>query len=93
MYADVDRKGLPCKKATRLLGSGAWLRDVVRKCDGGHSHGKPLRGQRVKAAGAYLSEFCDLLAPAYKSSCMTAGLSVASGYLAGGVCCKHRVPL
>ena len=48
MYADVDRKGLLCKKATQLLGSGAWLRDVVRKCDGCHSHGKPLRGQRVK---------------------------------------------
>ena len=63
MYADVDLKGPPYKKAARLLGSGTWLRDV-RKCNG-----YPLRGQRAKAAGAYPSEFCDLLAAACRNLC------------------------
>ena len=69
MYADVDRRGLPYKKATRLLGSGTWLKGVVRRCDGRHKHGKPLRGLRARAAGAYPSEFCELLAGAYKNHC------------------------
>lgn len=66
MYEDIDCVGLPSRKATRVLGSGEWIRAVVQVCGGGRAHAKPLRGLRAKLAGAYPSGFCGLLAGALK---------------------------
>ena len=67
MYED-DRDGaLPNKKATRIVCTAPWLKEVVRQCTGDHLHGPPLRGSRAKAAGAYPKEFCSLLASACAS--------------------------
>lgn len=38
MYDDPEREGPPNKKATRIIGTGPWLRDVISKCDGSHVH-------------------------------------------------------
>lgn len=66
MYNDPERQGLPNRKATRIIGTGPWLRDVVSRCDGAHAHGPPLRGKRAKLAGAYPWGFCWALAGACK---------------------------
>ena len=53
MYDDDDRVGDANHKPTRIMTTAPWFESVVRKCDGEHVHGPPLRGARAKAAGAY----------------------------------------
>lgn len=67
MFDDPEREGLPNRKATRLVATAPWLRDVVQCCDGQHLHGPPLRGKRAKLAGAYPWGFCWKLARACKA--------------------------
>ena len=64
-YEDRDRVGLPNRKPTRILGTGTWIKPVVKTCHGEHQHGKPLRGSRAKLAGACPWGFCRALATSY----------------------------
>ena len=64
-YEDEDRVGLPNRKPTRILGTGSWIKPVVKTCRGEHAHGRPLRGSRAKLAGAYPWGFCRALASSY----------------------------
>ena len=58
-YCDHERIGPPNRKPTRIVGSGVWIKSIARCCHGGHVHGRPLRGSRAKAAGAYPWGFCE----------------------------------
>ena len=65
-YSDETRKGDPNRKPTRIITNAPWLEGVQRRCPGNHVHGPPLRGARARRAGAYPTEFCQLLADALR---------------------------
>ena len=64
-YCDHERVGPPNRKPTRIVGSGTWVKSIARCCHGGHVHGRPLRGSRAKAAGAYPWGFCEEFGKAF----------------------------
>ena len=63
-FADAFRLGLPTQKPTRVITNAPWFKGVPRTCPKDHEHGPPLRGKRARLAGAYPTEFCDVLANA-----------------------------
>ena len=57
MFVDDEAAPRP-KKPTLIVTSAPWISSVHRTCSGDHTHGKPLRGGRAKAAAAYPWTYC-----------------------------------